>query len=246
MVELATLLSSGSGFRSEVAPISEDWRSYHTVVSIQVDYRWTLVSTDKSWDVAVLWLWMLPNDFTPYLSFSLSSCLSSERHAAFATHISLLLNMDQQTKTSVKGYKGNCWRESPNAQAWILYTYTQAETGKSHGPVQLIALQLWKTNELLHIWSSPCVEKLSLWATHTIQLAALQLCMTNELLHIWSSPCVWKLSLWDTHTHTHTHTHTPPPPPPHTHTHTHTQATNTSTPHTHVFFIAQLTIWLES
>lgn len=145
----------------------------------------------------VLWLWMLPNDFTPYLSFSLSSCLSSERHAAFATHswISLLLNMDQQTKTSVKGYKGNCWRESTNTRAWILYTYTQAETGKSHGPVQLTALQLWKTNELLHIWSSPCVEKLSLWATHT---------------------------------------------------HTYTYITNTSTPHTHVFFIAQLTIWLES
>lgn len=72
------------------------------------------------------WLWMPPNDFTPYLSFSLSSCLSSERHAACATHswISLLLNMDQQTKMSVKGYKGNCWRESTNTRAWILYTYT--------------------------------------------------------------------------------------------------------------------------
>lgn len=170
-MELATVLSSsGAGLRNGAAPISEVWLSYHTLLC---RFRWTIT---ELWLAQMnlemlpeLRLWMPPNDFTPYLSFSLSSCRSSERQAACATHswISLLLNMDQQTKTSVKGYKGNCWRESTNTRAWILYTYTQAETGKSHGPVQLVAHQLWKTNELLHIWRSPCVGKLSLWATHT-------------------------------------------------------------------------------
>lgn len=155
---------------SGAAPISEVWLSYHAPLCRfrkNITELWLAQMNLEM--LPVLRLWMPPNDFTPYPSFSLLSCLSSERHAACATHSwrSLLLNMDQQTKTSVKGYKGNCWRESTNTQAWILYTYTQAETGKSHGPVQLVALQLWKTNELLHIWSSPCVGKLSLWATHT-------------------------------------------------------------------------------